>query len=130
MFDEPFRQWMSRTAASPARAMRRLGISPNQVTIGALVMGIAAAVVIALGNLSAGIAIWLSSRILDGYDGMLARLSGQTSLFGGFLDIAADMLAYSAMAIGFALAMPDDSTVRTVPSTAKITTFDCNVASI
>ena len=108
MIDEPFRQWMSRAAASPARAMRRLGITPNQVTIVALVMGIAAAVVIALGNLSAGIAIWLSSRILDGYDGMLARLSGQTSLFGGFLDIAADMLAYSAMAIGFALAMPDD----------------------
>jgi len=38
----------------------------------------------------------------------LARISGRASLYGGFLDISLDMLAYSAMAVGFAIAMPQD----------------------
>ena len=108
MLDEPFRKWMSRTAAAPARVLWRLGATPNQVTVGALIVGLGASVVIGFGAFRVGLALWLASRMLDGYDGILARLSGQESLLGGFLDITCDMLAYSAMAVGFAVAMPQD----------------------
>jgi phosphatidylglycerophosphate synthase len=108
MLDEPVRRWMSRTAAAPARGMWRLGITPNQVTLGGCVLGLLAAVIVATGSLRWGALVWIASRVLDGYDGILARLSGRTSLFGGFLDISCDMLAYSAMAIAFAYAMPAD----------------------
>jgi phosphatidylglycerophosphate synthase len=54
------------------------------------------------------VVVWLASRVLDGFDGLLARLSGRTTLFGGYLDITLDMLAYSAMALAFAWAMPAD----------------------
>jgi phosphatidylglycerophosphate synthase len=108
MLDEPFRRWMFRTAAAPARGMLRHGITPNQVTLGGFALGLLAAAIIATGSLRWGALVWIASRILDGYDGMLARLSGKASLFGGFLDISCDMLAYSAMAIAFAYAMPAD----------------------
>ena len=108
MIDEPFRQWLSRSAAAPANWMHRLGVSPNAVTITATALGVVAAVVVSQGEFVFGLAIWLVGRILDGYDGLLARISGRTTLFGGFLDIALDMLAYSAMAVGFAVAMPAD----------------------
>lgn len=111
MIDEPFRRWLGRTAAAPARLLHRLGVTPDQVTIAGAILGLAAAAVIARGAFGVGITLWLVGRILDGYDGMLARISGRTTLFGGFLDITLDMLAYSAMAIGFAFAMPGDRTL-------------------
>lgn len=111
MLDEPFRRWLGRSAAAPARALHRLGVTPDQVTVAGALLGLAAAVLIAYGAFAAGLLTWIVGRILDGYDEMLARVAGRTTLFGGFLDITLDMLAYSAMAVGFAVAMPGDRTL-------------------
>ena len=108
MIDEPFRQWMARRWSAPARLLHRAGITANQMSVAAAVLGLAAAVLVAVQLTWAGVALWLVSRVLDGYDGMVARLSGTSTLFGGYLDITLDMLAYSAMAIAFAIAMPAD----------------------
>lgn len=108
MIDEPFRQWMARRWSAPARLLHRAGITANQISVAAAVLGLAAAVLVAVQLPWAGVALWLVSRVLDGYDGMVARLSGSSTLFGGYLDITLDMLAYSAMAIAFAIAMPAD----------------------
>lgn len=90
-------------------ALHRAGITANQVTVVAAVLGLTAAALVAVQLPAFGIALWLVSRLLDGYDGMLARLAASASLYGGYLDITLDMLAYSAMAIAFAIAMPADS---------------------
>lgn len=111
MLDEPFRRWMADTASAPARWMQRAGVSPNAVTVVGFALSVAGTWPIATGRPVVGIALWLLGRLLDGYDGLLARLSGRTSLFGGFLDITLDMLAYSAMAVAFAWAMPADRTL-------------------
>ncbi|QJR34683.1 CDP-alcohol phosphatidyltransferase family protein [Gemmatimonas groenlandica] len=108
MIDEPFRQWLARRWSAPAVALHRAGISANQVTIVAAVLGLTAAALVAVQLPLIGIALWLVSRLLDGFDGMLARLAASTSLYGGYLDITLDMLAYSAMATAFAIAMPAD----------------------
>lgn len=108
MLDDPFRRWLGRSAAAPADWLARAGVTPNAVTVGGCILGLLAAAIIATGRLRLGLAVWLIGRILDGYDGLLARRTGTTSLYGGFLDISLDMLAYSAMAVGFALAMPAD----------------------
>jgi len=107
MLDEHFRRGMQRTAAAPARWMHRLGVTPNMVTVAACVLGLAAALLVGRGSATAGIIVWIASRVLDGYDGILARLSGRATLFGGFLDISLDMLAYSSMAVAFAVARPE-----------------------
>lgn len=109
MIDEPFRQWLGSRWGAPAVALHRAGITANQVSVVAAVLGVTAASLVMVQLTWLGIALWLVSRLLDGYDGMLARLSPTTSLFGGYLDITLDMLAYSAMAIAFAIAMPADA---------------------
>ncbi len=106
MIDEPFRAWLARAASAPVRGMHAAGITPNAVTVAAFVLSVAAVLPIARGEFALGIAFWLAGRLLDGYDGLLARVSGRTSLFGGFLDISLDMLAYAAMAVAFAWQMP------------------------
>lgn len=108
MLDDPFRAWLGRTAAAPARWMQRAGWSPDAVTVMGFLVSGSAVWPIAVGSLRLGIALWLAGRILDGYDGLLARMSGRATLFGGFLDITLDMLAYSAMAVAFAIRMPED----------------------
>ncbi len=108
MIDESFRQWLARRWGAPAVALHRAGITANQVTVVAAVLGVTAAALVAVKFTSFGIALWLVSRLLDGYDGMIARLTPGDASFGGYLDITLDMLAYSAMAIGFAVAMPAD----------------------
>ncbi|WP_309672805.1 CDP-alcohol phosphatidyltransferase family protein [Gemmatimonas sp.] len=108
MIDEPFRQWLARRWSAPAVALHRAGITANQVSVVAAVLGLTAAALVAVQLPVFGIVLWLVSRLLDGYDGMLARLAASASLYGGYLDITLDMLAYSAMAIAFAIAMPAD----------------------
>lgn len=108
MIDEPFRQWLARHASAPVAPLARLGVTPNAVTWIGLALGVAAAALVATGRPVAGFALWLGSRVLDGYDGLLARHLGRSSLFGGYLDITADMAAYSAMACAFAWSMPAD----------------------
>lgn len=108
MIDDPFRQWLARRWSAPAGALHRAGITANQVTVVAAVLGVTAAALVAVQLTWFGIALWLVSRLLDGYDGILARLASSSSLYGAYLDITLDMLAYTAMAIAFAIAMPAD----------------------
>lgn len=108
MIDDPFRQWLARSWSAPAVALHRAGITANQVTVVAAVLGVTAAALVAVQLTWFGISLWLVSRLLDGYDGMLARLAASSSLYGAYLDITLDMLAYTAMAIAFAIAMPAD----------------------
>jgi phosphatidylglycerophosphate synthase len=106
MFDETFRRRFGPAARPLVRALASAGVTPNQVTVGTFVLATVAAAVVAGGSPVIGVAIWLLSRVGDGLDGALARVTGSTSPFGGFLDITLDMAAYSAMVIGFALLYP------------------------
>lgn len=106
MFDEPFRGRFA-TASRPIVAwLARTGITPNQLTITAWVLGLAAAALIAVGFPRTGLALWLTSRIADGLDGAVARQAGATSPLGGFLDITLDMTAYAAIVVAFGIAHP------------------------
>ena len=107
MLDAAARRLLSRVLAKPARALVRFGITPNQVSISAAILGIGAGALVAGGRVAPGITAWLVSRILDGLDGILARETGQSSAFGGYLDITLDMAAYSAMLLGFAVIHPE-----------------------
>ena len=51
--------------------------------------------------------IHLLSRIFDGLDGAYARLTNQTSDFGGYLDILVDFTVYGLIPLGVIIANPD-----------------------
>ena len=107
MFDEPFRARFSRILHPAAVWLTRSGVTPNQVTIAGGLLAVAAAFVVANGYPRSALMVWLVSRVADGMDGAVARASGSSSAFGGFLDITLDMAAYVAMVLGFAVAYPN-----------------------
>jgi phosphatidylglycerophosphate synthase len=106
MFDEPFRARFQPIIRPLVPALARSGIAPSHVTVAAFLLGIAAAILIANGWTIVGLAVWLISRVGDALDGTLARETGQSTAFGGYLDITLDMAAYAAMVLGFAVLHP------------------------
>ena len=88
-----------------ARGLVRLGVGADAITLAAFVLGIAAAGLIALSLTLWGLAVLLLSRLLDGLDGTVARLT-RTSDRGAFLDITLDFLVYAAVPLAFAVAQP------------------------
>ena len=88
-----------------ARALARIGVKADQVTLFGFAVGIAAAVAIGFHLYLTGLALLLASRICDGIDGALARLTAASER-GGFLDITLDFLFYAAIPLAFAFADP------------------------
>ena len=88
-----------------ARGLQRAGLRADQVTLLGFALGMAAALAIALRHFDAGLALLLASRLCDGLDGALARLSAPTDR-GGFLDITLDFLFYASIPLAFAFADP------------------------
>lgn len=89
------------------RVLAALGIRPNQVTVGALVLSGVGALLVARGWFLAAAALVLAGGLLDLLDGMLARHSGLASPFGAFLDSTLDRVSegmvFAAIAYHFAL---------------------------
>lgn len=81
------------------------GITPNQITVAGFLIGVLAAGAIAAGWFLAGLVLLLASRLADGLDGSLAKLT-KTSDFGGFLDIVLDFAFYGIIPLGFIFADP------------------------
>ena len=90
-----------------ARWAARVGLSPNQVTVLALCVGIAAAAAFATGERAgyiAGAVLVYLSFVLDCVDGQLARYTRRFSKFGAYLDSIFDRtkeyVAFAGLAIG------------------------------
>src|SRR4051812_47577698 len=85
---------------APARLLDRLGVTPNQVTIGGFVGNCLVAVVVALGLERLGGGLLLAVNAFDMLDGALARLQGRRTKFGAFLDSTLDRYSEAAMLLG------------------------------
>jgi len=88
-----------------ARGLVRAGIGANALTFIGFAIGMAAAVAIVFQHFMAGLVLLLLSRLMDGLDGAVARLTHPTDR-GGFLDITLDFLFYASIPLAFALANP------------------------
>jgi CDP-diacylglycerol---glycerol-3-phosphate 3-phosphatidyltransferase len=78
-------------------ALNRIGIMPNTVTILGLIGTAVGAVFLGLGHITTGGIIILLMGPIDALDGTMARLRGEPSSFGGFVDSVTDR--YSELAI-------------------------------
>jgi phosphatidylglycerophosphate synthase len=88
-----------------ARRLVAAGIGADTLTAFGFAIGIAAAVAIALGQPWVGLVLVLLSRLADGLDGTVARLTQPTDR-GAFLDITLDFLFYASIPLAFAFADP------------------------
>jgi phosphatidylglycerophosphate synthase len=88
-----------------ARGIVRTGIGADAVTWIGFGIGIAAAAAIAMHSHALGLVLLLTSRLADGLDGPVARLTQPTDR-GAFLDICLDFLFYASIPLAFAIADP------------------------
>lgn len=86
----------------------RLGrrVHPNTVSGIALGVGLLAAAATIQQAYWLGLALWAFNRILDGLDGLVARLFAKQSDFGGYLDLLLDFIVYLAIPLAFIYANP------------------------
>ncbi len=104
----------------PALAMARAGITPNMLTVAGTVASVSVAVAtLPRGHFIAGPPLLAVVLVGDSFDGVLARATGRTSVFGAFLDSTLDRLAdgavFASLAAWAALTMTSDSAaLRTV----------------
>ncbi len=83
-----------------ARAVGRLGIHPNTLTVIGLLLQTGVAVVFGLGHVRLGGWLLLVVAPVDALDGALARALGKQSRFGAFLDSTLDRIADAVLILG------------------------------
>jgi phosphatidylglycerophosphate synthase len=108
-----------------ARRLVALGVGADAVSLAGFGVGVAAAVAIATGHYGAGLALLLASRLADGLDGAVARLTTSTDR-GAFLDITLDFLFYASIPLAFAVA---DPARHALPAAVLLTAFMGTAAS-
>ena len=109
----PRSEWML-LAVQPAanlavRAAARLGVDPQLVVWSHSALGLAAAVLIAVGDLGAwrvAAALLLAKAFLDNVDGGLARATGRVTLMGRYLDTVLDTVVNALLFVALTLHGP------------------------
>lgn len=81
-------------------------IHPNTVSVVALIIGLGSVAAIMVQVYWIGLILWAINRIMDGLDGVIARVHQKQSDFGGFLDLFLDFVIYLTVPIAFIWAMP------------------------
>ncbi|HVK33032.1 MAG TPA: CDP-alcohol phosphatidyltransferase family protein [Burkholderiaceae bacterium] len=102
-----------------ARALARAGIGADAVTVVGFAIGLGAAASIAWQAYVLGLALMLASRLADGLDGPLARLTAATDR-GAYLDITLDFLFYASIPLAFAFA---DPAANALPAAVLLASF-------
>jgi phosphatidylglycerophosphate synthase len=105
MFDKNVQSILKPAFAVVAKVAVKAGLTANNVSVIGFIIGLAAAISIAFQSYALGAILILISRIFDGLDGAVARLT-QTTDQGGFLDISLDFLFYATIPLAFALSNP------------------------
>ena len=107
MLDSNARKYVQPLLDAVARAAQRIGVSANAMTVGGMLVGVAAAALVALGHPVAGfLVLWLSG-LIDAADGTLARLTNSSSPLGAILDITFDRVVELSMITALAWRFPD-----------------------
>ncbi len=105
MLDPFFAKALRSPLDAAGAALLERNIKANLLTWAGFVAGLIAAVFIGVSWTSLGFVVLALSRLAAGLDGAVARASKATD-FGSYLNIVLDLIVFSALAAGFALADP------------------------
>lgn len=98
--DEARRALSNYVETPVALLLGRIGLTPNLVTIIGLLIAVAAAYLIGVGQWWAGGLVALFAGIFDMFDGALARNTGRASDFGALLDSTIDRVSEAVVLLG------------------------------
>lgn len=119
MFDRVAIRWLAPPLGWLAQRLVRAGVGADVITVAGFGLGLAAALSIALQAYGTGLLLLLGSRLCDGLDGAVARLTAPTDR-GAFLDISLDLLFYASIPLAFAFA---DPAANALPAAALLAAF-------
>ncbi|WP_044340408.1 CDP-alcohol phosphatidyltransferase family protein [Rossellomorea aquimaris] len=106
MLDTHARKWVQPSIEGSARLFLKKGLSANQVTVIAFIIGSSTGLVYYFGYpVLAVILLWLSG-FLDAVDGTMARLT-KPSPFGTVMDVTFDRIVEISVILGVAFLHPD-----------------------
>ncbi|TNF61786.1 MAG: CDP-alcohol phosphatidyltransferase family protein, partial [Burkholderiales bacterium] len=105
MLDKVVQAAMRPLMVRAARVLSEAGVGADALTWTGFALGLGAAAAIATGHFLTGLGLLLASRLMDGLDGAVARVTQPTDR-GGFLDITLDFVFYASIPLAFALADP------------------------
>ncbi len=83
-------------------AHETLGLSPNQISVIGLLLGLVAAALVLMGRIEAALGMLAASQIVDGLDGGVARRYGLQSKSGERLELIFDRLCEFAFFLALA----------------------------
>jgi len=89
-FTDNMRLWFKGIVEPIAHFLNRLGITPNTMTILGLIGNSIGAYFLAIGDMRLGSIFILICTPFDALDGTMARLRGEVSEFGAFVDSVTD----------------------------------------
>lgn len=89
-----------------------LGLTPNMLTVIGVVLNAAVALIIAMDHPRLGGAFLLVASAFDMLDGAVARASGKTTTFGGFLDSTLDRYSEAIVFGGLLVYLLDTSDAK------------------
>ena len=113
MISERIGSWVRGYVLIIGGTIARFGLTANMLTVIGLVLNSAVAVVIATDHPRWGGAFLLFASAFDMLDGAVARATGTTSKFGGFLDSTLDRYSESVVFLGVLIYILDTSDART-----------------
>ncbi|MCF8566617.1 CDP-alcohol phosphatidyltransferase family protein [Alicyclobacillus tolerans] len=106
MLDTHARKYVQPVIRRTAREFLKLGLSANQVTWIAFVLGIASGILVYLGlPVVAVAALWVSG-FLDAVDGSMAREQNRMSPWGTVMDVTFDRIVELGIIIALAIRFP------------------------
>jgi CDP-diacylglycerol---glycerol-3-phosphate 3-phosphatidyltransferase len=94
---------LTRLGDPVARALLRVHVRPNHLTVAGLGVSIVAAFALGQGRLRVGAVLLALAGLFDFFDGSLARLANSVSAFGAFLDSVVDRYSDLVVLLGVVL---------------------------
>lgn len=113
MISERIGFWVRGYILGVGRAIARLGITPNLLTVLGLVLNATVAAVIAAGEPRWGGVLLLFASAFDMLDGAVARATDHITKFGGFLDSTLDRYSESVVFLGLLIYILDTDDAKT-----------------
>lgn len=109
----------------------RLGdrLHPNLITVVSFAIGLASAYCLVRQAYGWALVLWLLSRVVDGLDGVVARMQGLQSDFGGYLDILLDFVLYALLPIALVLGRDAGAVSLLLALSLLLASFFVNAAS-
>lgn len=97
MLNEKVRPLIKPFLDGVGRALARLHLTPNSITVVALLWTFVVVWLVVIGHRTMAGIVMIPAWFLDLFDGALARVTGRVTVWGGFLDSVADRIGDGAL---------------------------------